>query len=72
MTNPFRLFQSSQLWTTCEECRRTVNLSRAGACERCRRALCNDHLHGSFARRLLVDLGARAVCVRCRSELEAT
>lgn len=67
MTSPFRPFQRSQLYTQCEECRMTVDLSRAGACARCRRILCNAHLHGSFLRRLVVDIGADAVCVRCRS-----
>lgn len=68
MTSPFRVFRSSGLWTQCEECRLQVNLSSAGACRRCRRILCNKHLHGSFVRRLLVDLGADAVCLRCRRE----
>lgn len=68
MTNPFRPFRSSQLWTECEECHRSVNMSDAGGCSRCRRVLCNDHLHGSFARRLLVDLGAEALCNVCRAE----
>ena len=67
MTSPFRPFQRSQLFTQCEECRRTVNLSHAGACSRCRRILCNTHLHGSFLRRLIVDIGADAVCLRCRA-----
>ena len=65
MPNPFR---PSQLFTQCEECHRTVNLSGAGACPRCRRILCNRHLHGSFFRRLAVDVGAsEPLCLRCRS-----
>ena len=67
MTSPFRPFQRSQLYTQCEECRLSVDLTRAGACERCRRILCNTHLHGSFLRRLIVDIGAKSLCVRCRS-----
>lgn len=66
MTSPFRPFRNSQFFTDCEECRRRVNLSSAGACSRCRRILCNAHLHGSFFRRLHVDMGAEAVCVKCR------
>jgi hypothetical protein len=66
MSAPFRLFRRSELWTQCEECRATVDLSRAGACIRCRRILCNTHLHGSFVRRMLVDFGAEPVCVKCR------
>jgi hypothetical protein len=68
MTSPFRVFRSSGLWTQCEECRLRVNLSSAGACRRCRRILCNTHLHGSFLRRLLVDFGAEPLCLRCRRE----
>lgn len=60
--------RASALWTQCEECRLTVNVSRAGACSRCRRILCHTHLYGSFFRRLLVDLGAPALCVKCRHE----
>ncbi len=67
MPSPFRPFQRSQLFTQCEECRRAVDLTGAGACARCRRILCGDHLHGSLFRRLAVDIGAEAVCVRCRS-----
>jgi hypothetical protein len=61
-----RMFQRSEIWTQCEECRRNVDLGRAGGCIECRRVLCHAHLHGSFFRRLLVDVGARPVCVRCR------
>jgi len=64
-----RMFQRSGIWTECEECRRSVDLSRAGGCIQCRRVLCNTHLHGSFIRRLLVDLGARPLCQRCRQRL---
>jgi hypothetical protein len=45
-----------------------VNLSQAGACPTCKRVLCHRHLYGSFARRLLADLGFAAMtCVKCRS-----
>ena len=67
MTSPFRPFRRSNLFTQCEECRATVDLTRAGACSQCRRILCDAHLHGSFFRRLYVDLGADALCVRCRA-----
>lgn len=67
MTSPLNPFRPSVLFTQCEQCKRTVDLSRAGACARCKRILCNTHLHGSFLRRLRVDLGAEPVCVSCRS-----
>lgn len=67
MTGPFAIFRRSSLWTDCEECRLRVNLSKAGACSRCRRILCYTHLHGSFARQLIVDIGfAQPVCKACR------
>jgi len=63
--NPFR---SSVLFTECDECNLRKNMSEIGACARCKRVLCNDHLHGSFARRLLADAGlAEIVCLRCRA-----
>jgi hypothetical protein len=67
----FRVFRQSELWTQCDECRLTFDLSRVGACRRCRRVLCNTHLHGSFFRRLLVDLGAEPVCLKCRQSVSA-
>ena len=58
------------MWTECEECRLPVDLTRAGACMRCRRVLCNAHLHGGFLRRLVVDVAlAEPVCVRCRASI---
>jgi hypothetical protein len=66
---PLNPFRSSILWTDCEACRLKVNVSSAGACVRCRRILCNGHLHGSFVRRLIVDMGlAEAICSKCRDE----
>lgn len=67
MTSPFRIFRESQLYNQCEECKRTLPLNGLGACVRCRRVLCNSHLHGSFFRRLIVDMGAEPVCLRCRA-----
>jgi len=68
MTTPFRVFRRSQLHTQCEECHVVVDLTRVGACRRCKRVLCNRHLHGTFWRRLAVDLGAESVCLRCRQK----
>jgi hypothetical protein len=52
--------------TECDVCGRRFDLMTGGACQRCRRVLCAQHLHGSWTRRLFVDLGAKAVCVECR------
>jgi hypothetical protein len=71
MSTPFRVFRRSDLFTQCEQCKRTLDLSQLGACRRCRRVLCNAHLYGSFVRRLLADLGAEAVCLKCRTSVKA-
>ncbi|MEO7455413.1 MAG: hypothetical protein ABIY52_04075 [Gemmatimonadaceae bacterium] len=60
-------FRSSQVSTDCDQCHGRVDLIKGGVCIQCRRILCYHHLHGSFARRLLVDLGARSLCVQCRA-----
>jgi len=61
------LFRSTEIATDCDECGGRVDLIKGGVCLRCRRILCYRHLHGSFARRLLTDLGADPICVRCRA-----
>jgi hypothetical protein len=33
--------------------------------------LCDEHLHGSFFRKLFVDLGAQPICLRCREDTKA-
>ena len=63
----FEIFRSSQVSTDCDECRGRVDLMKGGVCTACRRILCYRHLHGSWVRRLLADLGADTRCVRCRA-----
>lgn len=63
----FEVFRSTQVTTDCDECGGRVDLIKGGVCVRCRRILCYRHLHGSFVRRLLTDLGAQTLCVRCRA-----
>lgn len=65
--SPFEVFRNSQVSTDCDQCKGRVDLIKGGVCTKCRRILCFQHLHGSFVRRLIVDLGASAVCVRCRA-----
>lgn len=64
---PFRVFLPSEMSTECEVCNRRFDLVKGGACQKCRRVLCPTHLHGSWGRRLLVDLGAAPICTECRS-----
>jgi hypothetical protein len=63
----FEFFRSSQVSTDCDQCRGRVDLIKGGVCTNCRRILCYNHLHGSFFRRLITDLGAKVVCVQCRA-----
>lgn len=64
---PFHVFLPTEMSTDCDACGARFDLVTGGTCVRCRRILCAAHLHGSWARRLLVDLGAAAVCSRCRA-----
>jgi hypothetical protein len=66
MIRPLRWFMHTEMATECEQCGRRFDLVSGGACARCRRALCAAHLHGSWVRRLIVDLGAEPICVQCR------
>jgi hypothetical protein len=52
--------------TECDVCGRRFDLIAGGACVRCRKILCERHLHGSWLRRLLVDFGADPICCACR------
>jgi hypothetical protein len=51
----------------CDRCGVRFNLIHGGVCGRCGRILCRRHLHGSWLRQLLVDVGARPVCTDCRA-----
>jgi hypothetical protein len=66
MMAKFEIFRSSQISTDCDRCGGRVDMMKGGVCTRCRRILCYAHLHGSWVRRLLTDLGAETVCVECR------
>lgn len=61
------LFRKSDMRTECDACGYRFDLTHGGVCSRCNRILCYSHLHGSWVRRVLVDLGASAVCLDCRA-----
>lgn len=61
------LFRTSQVTIDCDECHRRFEAWRGGVCEACRRILCGDCLHGSWAHRMAVEFGARPICTECRS-----
>lgn len=62
-----RIFQETNMRTDCDACRVHFDMVKGGVCDKCRRVLCARHLHGSFFRRLLVDLGTAPVCLDCRA-----
>ena len=53
--------------TDCDVCGVHFDMVKGGVCSRCNRVLCARHLHGSFVRRLIADLGADATCLDCRA-----
>lgn len=61
------IFKKSALSTECDQCGVHFDLMHGGVCDRCQRILCRTHLHGSWLRRLRVDLGAPSRCVDCRA-----
>jgi hypothetical protein len=63
-----QIFKKANFETECDACHKPFSVSTGGVCERCRRILCNDHLHGSLARRIAIGFGAPMICVRCRAE----
>lgn len=61
-----RVFQKPLMAIECDRCGVRFNLIHGGICDRCKRILCREHLHGSWLRVLLVDVGVRPVCIACR------
>jgi hypothetical protein len=66
------VFTRASVRTECDVCEFRFDPLHGGVCERCERILCMKHLHGSWLRRLRVDLGARSVCVECRAGVGPT
>lgn len=62
-----QIFRRSEFRTECDECGQKFPVNTGGVCERCRRILCNRHLHGSFFRRVAISFGAPYLCVSCRA-----
>jgi hypothetical protein len=62
-----QFFRRSIFSTECDECHVKFAVNTGGVCDRCRRILCNAHLHGSVWRRIAISLGAPYRCVSCRA-----
>ena len=60
-------FRSSIFRTECDVCGKPFPVNTGGVCERCKRILCAEHLHGSVVRRLAIAVGAPMICVTCRA-----
>jgi len=71
VSNRVRVFAHSEIATDCDACGVRFRITSGGACAKCRRVLCAQHLYGSWLRRLAVDFGARAICVDCRENAPA-
>jgi hypothetical protein len=61
------LLRKSSITAECDQCRTRFDPSEGGVCAVCQRILCGEHLHGSWLRRMRVELGASPVCVDCRA-----
>ena len=59
--------KKSIFFSECDRCHVRFHIGGGGVCERCRRILCDNHLHGSLVRRIQVSFGAPVVCLACRS-----
>lgn len=61
------ILHRSFLSIDCDACGTRFAPSTGGVCASCQRILCFRHLHGTKWRRVLTELGARPLCVDCRS-----
>jgi len=62
------VFKKSIFFSECDRCHARFHIGAGGVCERCRKILCDDHLHGSLVRRIQVSFGAPPVCIYCRAQ----
>jgi len=61
-------FKKSIFTSECERCHARFHIGAGGVCERCKKILCDTHLHGSLVRRIQVSFGAPPVCLKCRAQ----
>jgi len=63
-------FRQSTFRWQCDKCGVFFTAGKGGVCAECKRALCDDHLHGSFIEKMKARFSGRAVvCVECRARL---
>ena len=46
------VFKKSIFFSECDRCHVRFHIGAGGVCERCRKILCDNHLHGSLVRRI--------------------
>ena len=61
-----RFFRETDVKTDCDACGVFFDLIKGGVCDKCRRILCDRHLNGSWAQRVMADITGKHVCVQCR------
>jgi len=62
----FFLRQSTFKWQ-CDKCGVFFTAGKGGVCTSCKRALCDEHMYGSFFEKLKARFsGSSALCVECR------
>ena len=60
--------QSAYSWQ-CDKCGVFFRAGKGGVCANCKRALCDEHLYGSFMDKLRGHFSSdRPICVECRSK----
>jgi hypothetical protein len=62
-----RYLRQTDLRLDCDACGAAFDLMTGGTCERCRRILCERHLHGSWLVRMVHEFRRPVTCVRCRA-----
>jgi len=61
-------FRQSTFRWQCDKCGVFFTAGKGGVCTACKRALCDEHLYGSFFGKLAARFsGGPPVCVECRS-----
>jgi len=62
-------FRQSTFKWQCDKCGVFFRAGKGGVCASCKRALCDEHMHGSFFEKMKARFsGERPVCVDCRAK----
>jgi len=65
-------FRKSQFTWQCDKCGTFFSAGAGGVCRSCKRALCDQHLYGSFWQKLKARFSSdKPVCVACRASVKS-